>query len=193
MNVINYRVSLDMFDVSSQITIKAKKGDSACKIHITLTENKSIYKITDGCYATFTAKKADGNFIYDTCTIEGNTIVYDFASSVDENGTCQVSACEGTVECEISLYNKNAQQLTSPRFILVVDSTVYNGEQIFSTHESDVLKGLINDANKIVNEIETKLENGEFNGKDYVLTDTDKTDIANLVLANFIDVSEVGV
>ena len=29
-------------------------------------------------------------------------------------------------------------------------------------------------------------------GNDYILTDTDKTDIANLVLANFVDVSEVG-
>ncbi len=29
-------------------------------------------------------------------------------------------------------------------------------------------------------------------GADYVLTDTDKTEIAELVLANFIDVSEVG-
>ena len=29
-------------------------------------------------------------------------------------------------------------------------------------------------------------------GENYILTDTDKTDIANLVLANFVDVSEVG-
>lgn len=29
-------------------------------------------------------------------------------------------------------------------------------------------------------------------GNDYILTDTDKTDIANLVLKNFVDVSEVG-
>lgn len=34
-------------------------------------------------------------------------------------------------------------------------------------------------------------EKGE-KGDDYVLTETDKTDIANLVLANFVDVSEVG-
>ena len=62
MNVLKYRVSLDMFDVSSQTTIKAKKCDSACQIHITLTENGKIYKIKKGCYATFNAKKSDGNF-----------------------------------------------------------------------------------------------------------------------------------
>ena len=165
MNVINYRVSLDMFDVLSQTTIKAKKRDSACKIHITLTDHGKIYTISEGCYATFTAKKADGNFIYDRCTIEGNTIVYDFTSSIDENGVCQVTACEGIAECEVTLYNANGEQLTSPRFSMMVDSVVYNGEEIISTPESDVLRGLIKEANDTVNEIETKLANGEFVGE----------------------------
>ena len=171
MNVINYRVSLDMFDVSSQITIKAKKGDSACKIHITLTENGKIYKIGKDCYATFNAKKADGNFVYDNCTIENNTIVYDFASSIDENGYCQISAYEGAVDCEVTLYKGDSEKLTSPRFTLVIDGTVYNGEEIASTTEVDALKELIkevneviNEANEVVEEIETKIENGELSG-----------------------------
>ena len=164
MNVINYRVSLDMFDTLSQITIKAKKGDSACKIHITLTKNGSIYKIGEGCHATFNAKKADGNFVYNSCTIEGDTIVYDFTSSVDEDGICQISAYEGAVDCEVTLFKDN-EQLTSPRFTLVIDGTVYNGEEIASTPQSDILKELINEANDTVNEIETKLANGDFVGE----------------------------
>ena len=143
MNVLDYRVSLDMFDTLSQITIKAKKGDSACKIHITLTKQGKIYKMSEGCYATLSAKKSDGNFIYDKCTIENNTIVYNFLSSVDENGVCQVSACEGIVECEVTLYKADSEQLTSPRFTLFVDGTVYNGEEISSSSESDVLKEFI--------------------------------------------------
>lgn len=194
MKVINYRVSLDMFDTLSQVKIKAKKGDSACKIHITLTKNGKIYKISEGCSAKFSAKKADGNSIYDNCTIEGDTIVYDFTSSIDENGTCQVSACEGNVECEVTLF-KGSEQLTSPRFTLVIDGTVYNGEEIISTPESDVLKGLIGEVNNLIDEVETKLENDDFvgekgekgdkgdKGDDYVLTETDKTEITNLVLA----------
>lgn len=174
MNDINYRISLDMFDVQSQTTIKAKKGDSACKINITLTKSGKIYKIGEGCHATFNAKKADGNYIYDKCTIEGDTIVYDFKSSIDENGFCQVTACEGNVECEVTLYKDN-EQLTSSRFTLVVDGTVYNGEEIVSTPESNVLRELINEANDTVNEIETKLKNGEFNGKDGKDAVTDQT------------------
>lgn len=164
MNVLIYRVSLDMFDTLSQITIKAKKCDSACQIHITLTEKGKIYKIGEGCYATFNAKKSDGNFVYDKCTIEDNAIVYDFTSSIDENGVCQISAFEGIVECEVTLYNANSNQLTSPRFTLFIDGTVYNGEEVMSTPEANALKELIVEANKTVDEVERKLENGEFVG-----------------------------
>ena len=143
MNNITYRFSLDMFDTSSQIAIKAKKGDSACKIHITLTENGKIYKIAEGCYATLSARKADGNFIYDKCTIEGDSIVYDFASSITEDGTCQITACEGAVGCEVTLYKADSKQLTSPRFTLVVGSTIYNGEEIISSSEANALRELV--------------------------------------------------
>ena len=146
MNVLKYRVSLDMFDTHSQTTIKAKKSDSACQIHITLSEKGKIYNIGEGCSATFNARKSDGNFIYDNCTIENNTIVYDFTSSVDENGVCQVSACEGIVECEVTLYSADGKQLTSPRFTLFVDETVYNGEEIASTPQSDFFKEIVAEA-----------------------------------------------
>ena len=166
MNVVNYRVSLDLLDTLSQATIKAKKGDSACKIHITLVKNGKIFNIGEGCYATFNAKKSDGNFIYDNCTIEGDTIVYDFASSIDENGACQVSAVEGNVDCEVTLYNSKGEQLTSPRFTLFVDNVIYNGEEIVSSPEAGVLKGLITEAKEIVEDVESKLAAGEFVGED---------------------------
>lgn len=143
MNAIKYRVSLDMFDTLSQATIKAKKCDSACQIHITLTEHGKIYNISEGCYATFNAKKSDGTFVYNDCTIEGNTIVYDFGAAIDEDGICQVSAREGIVECEVTLYTANSEQLTSPRFTLFIDGTVYNGEEIVSSPKFDAFKKFI--------------------------------------------------
>ena len=165
MNVLKYRVSLDMFETLSQTTIKAKKGDSACEIHITLTENGKMYKIGEGCWAKFGAKKSDGNSIFDSCRIENNTIVYGFANSVDDDGVCQISACEGIVECEVTLYDANGEQLTSPRFTLVIDGTVYNGEEIISTPSSNALKDLIVEAHNTIEEVETKLANDEFVGE----------------------------
>lgn len=157
MNRIKYRISLDMFEVATQTTIKAKRGDTACSIHMTLTENGKIYHITDGSYAVFSAKKPDGNYLFngETCRIEDNTIVYDF--------TEQTTSVEGIVECEVILYN-GEDQLTSPRFNIKVDSTVYNGEDIISTPEADALKILIDEANAVIDEVETKLENGDFVG-----------------------------
>ena len=162
MNVIKYRVSLDMFDTHSQTTIKAKKLDSACQIHITLTENGNIFNLGAGCHATFNAKKADGNFIYDNCTIENNTIVYDFSSSIDDNGICQVSAYEGVVECEVTVYKADNSQLTSPRFTLVIDGTVYNGEEIISSSGSDVIKDLIKEVEDALEDISVDIDTSLF-------------------------------
>lgn len=156
MERIKYRISLDMFEVASQTTIKAKKGDTACAIHITLMENRKVYKIDEGCTAFFSAKKPDGNYLFnnETCRIEDNTIIYDF--------TKQTTPIEGIVECEVIL-KKDEEKLTSPRFNIKVGSTVYNGEEIISTPEADALKILID-------EIQTKLNNGDFVGKcDYAL------------------------
>ena len=136
MERIKYRISLDMFEVATQTTIKAKKGDTACSIHITLTENGKIYNITDGCYAVFSAKKPNDDHIYnsDTCYIKDNVIIYDF--------TEQTASCEGVVECEVILF-KDGQKLTSPCFNLVVDGTVYNGEEIVSSTSIDVFEQMV--------------------------------------------------
>ena len=140
MERIHYRISLDMFDTVSQKVLKVKKGDTACDINITLVENGKVYQIADGCYATFSAKKPDGNFILnsESCYIKDNTIVYDV--------TKQTTICEGVVDCEVILYGADGNQLTSPRFSLLVGSTVYNGEEIVSTTEVDYFGDLAREA-----------------------------------------------
>lgn len=157
MERIKYRMSLDMFEVASQTTIKAKKGDTACSIYVTLTENGKIYHIVDGCHAVFSGKKPDGNYLFnsETCRIEDNTIIYDF--------TKQTTPIEGIVECELILY-KGEDKLTSPRFNLKVDSTVYNGEDIVSTPEADALKDLTDRAENVV----AQFDEGVIVGKEYV-------------------------
>ncbi|MBE6798796.1 MAG: DUF2479 domain-containing protein [Ruminococcaceae bacterium] len=148
MNHIHYRISLDMFDVAVQTTLKAKKGDTACTIHITLTENGRVYNIADGCNAFFSAKKPDGNFLYHSaeCSIEDNEIVYHF--------TEQTVPCEGIVECEVILL-KGDQRLTSPRFNLLVDGTVYNGEEIESKTDVDAFGYLVKKAQEAANKADS--------------------------------------
>lgn len=183
MNYTDYRISLDIFKTASQATLPVKQGDTAYKLCINITANGSPYLITEGCYALFTAKKPDGNFINNKCTIENNTIYYHLTS--------QTTAAIGMVECEIVLYGDNDEQLATPHFNILVDKKAYNGEKITSSSEVNMLEDLIEKSEAQVVEAEKlieELENTDFN---YILTEADKEEIADIIKADFIDVSEV--
>ena len=183
MNNSNYRITLDVHNTASQVSIPVKRGDTARCIHVTLMENGTPYQIADGCRAVFSGKKPDGNYLYNDCTIDGNTIVYVLTS--------QTTAVVGTVECEIMLYGVESEQLTSARFSIVVEDTVYNDEVIISSEEANALNALVTEATSIV----TKANNGEFDGYSSnwsACTAVIPTDSDGLVLSDFsIEVSLV--
>lgn len=134
MEYLVHRIFLDMHTVSSQVSIRVKKADTGRKIYITLRENGKPYQIADDCYAVFSARKPDGNYIYNACQIEGNTIIYTF--------TEQTVPVVGFMECEVILYDDEDQVITSPRFSMIVEDRVYNGEEIVSSTEADALNEL---------------------------------------------------
>lgn len=178
MTNVKYRISLDIHDANSQVSLSVKKGDSKRSIIATLTENGKPYILTEECTAVFTAKKPDGNLLYNACVIVGNTIQYDI--------TAQTTAVEGTVPCELRVYGAENEQITCPRFTLVVDPTVYNDGEVIeaSTNEVTELTQLVSETNALVNTIQSKLDRGEFNGQSYVLTDADREEIAVIVQKN---------
>lgn len=175
MNNSIHRISLDIHDTGSQVSINAKKGDTARSIYITLQENSKPYRIADGCYAVFTGVKPDGNYLFNDCAIKDNVITYDF--------TEQTVPVVGQVRCEIILYDANNERITSPRFDIIVNDVVYNDEEIVSSDEANALITATAEAKAITAEVEQKLANGEFVGEagdDYVLTEADKEEIANM-------------
>ena len=56
------------------------------------------------------------------------------------------------------------------------------GDEVSSEGEMNTLDALISDAAALISTVEQKLQNGEFQGDDYVLTEDDKQDIASNVL-----------
>ena len=120
MNDSIKRITLDLHNLSSIETVKVKRGDNTRKICISLVDGGMPYRIADGCHAAFTGKKPDGNKVYDDCTIEGNVIVYGL--------TDQTSAVPGLVKSEIKLYGADEKLITSPRFSIIVDDTVWDSE-----------------------------------------------------------------
>lgn len=130
-----YKISLDINNHGSYISLKAKKGATGRILHITLTDGRKPYVITSDCYAVFTAKKADGNILYNECSIIGNTIAYAF--------TPQTTAAVGQADCEIRLYGADSKLLVSARFALIVEDTVYSDSELESKTEVTALTSLI--------------------------------------------------
>ena len=136
MNFSNYRLSLDIHETESGLSLRAKKGDSIRKIYVTLMDGGAPYRITPDCTAAFTARKPDNTILFNDAVIENNAIVYEL--------TPQTTAAAGQVRCEVRLYGGDGRLITSPRFFLDVDDTVFTeGDQVVSDDEYTVLEDAI--------------------------------------------------
>lgn len=150
-------ITLDIHQTGKPVTVIVKRGDTGRAIQITLTDGGFPFPFSQDCYAVFTAKKPDGTVLYNNCVIEGDTIEYTF--------TPQTTSVCGIVRCEVKLYGGDDKLITSPVFLLMVQETVYNeGDTIASSDEVQALTALVSEASSLVQTVETKLENGEFNG-----------------------------
>ena len=165
MNFSNYLLSLDIHETESGLSLRAKKGDSIRKIYVTLMDGGAPYRITPDCTAAFTARKPDNTILFNNALIENNAIVYEL--------TPQTTASAGQVRCEVRLYGGDGRLITSPRFFLDVDDTVFTeGDQVVSDDEYTVLEDAIAQVDQAVAdaraslaaleaEFREKVENGQ--------------------------------
>ena len=152
----HYKISLDIQDHVSHVSLKAKRGDTGRILQITLADGGKPYKITSDCLAVFTAKKSDGTIIYNGCSIIDNAMYYVF--------TEQTALSVGVSNCEIKLYGSDAKLLTSAGFTLIVEDTVLNESNLLSMNEVTALTKLVTEANTVIQEVRQKLADGEFVG-----------------------------
>ena len=143
-----YKISLDIQDHSSNVLLKAKKGDTGRTLFITLTDGRNPYTISEECRAVFTAKKADGKTLFNECSIIDHVIVYEF--------TPQTTSVAGKAACEIKLYGADEKLLTSAHFTLMVDDTVYNeGDEVESAQEVTALTALMSKTIELIESVST--------------------------------------
>lgn len=133
MRYIEHKFTLDVNQTASQVRISVKKGDTARRLLIHLTESGYPYHLSDECYAVLAAQKPDGNVIFNNCTIEDCVIGYDF--------TAQTVAAAGIVNCDVIVYGAKGVQLTSASFDIVVEDSNYSAVE--STSETGALASLI--------------------------------------------------
>ncbi|MCM1286509.1 MAG: phage baseplate upper protein, partial [Acetobacter sp.] len=158
MNKSIYRKTLDVQKNGIQFSINAVKNEALSR--------QLIISIVDGgkpldlsgkdVQAILYAVKPDGQVLYNACEINGNTIKYDF--------TQQTVSVSGEVTARIKFIAENAV-LYAPQFSIMVDDVEEFDDAVLSTNEYSALVSMSNDTKKLCNEIERKLENGDFVGQ----------------------------
>ncbi len=146
MKQIYKKLLLDVYDITSQLSLSVKRGTTLKGVEITLVDDGKIYEIPDDCYAVFTAKGDDHTFLSDSCIIQDNKIIYDFSETLVNT--------LGKNDCEITLYGNDGNNLTSPRFYIFVFETV-QGEaatEIVKSDDFTVLTKLISDAREVISD-----------------------------------------
>lgn len=157
MNNAIDRINLDVRSETSQIALFWKKGDTARVIEAALFERNKPYSLS-GCTVIFTAPKTEDMNLFNECDIKDNRIIY----KVTPGTTDTVS----TLPCEFRVIGDDGNVLTSPKFTINVIDTVIDPEKdVAPSGEATALDRLISDASELIDEVEAKLENGEFNGK----------------------------
>lgn len=138
-----HKLTLDICKTVSAVSLRVKKGDTGRRLLIHLAEKGYPYHISEDCYAVFTAKKPDGNVLYNACSIEDCVILYDL--------TAQTVAAVGLMDCEIILYGSDGKQLTSASFNIIVEDTIYDTEtKIESTSEFNALTVLMSQVQTVI-------------------------------------------
>lgn len=140
MEYTEHKLTLDVHKTVSNASVALKKGDTAHRLLITLSEGGYPYHIGEDCTAVFSAMKPDGTAIFNDCRIEGDTVIYDM--------TEQTTAEEGMVSCEIKIYGANGDLLTSAAFLLFVEGGVNNSGAVVSSGEFSTLASMVREVNR---------------------------------------------
>ena len=139
MERTEHKITLDVHKTVSTTSVSVKKGDTAHRLLIILSEGGYPYHIGEDCTAVFSAVKPDGTTIWNDCTISGDVVIYDF--------TEQTTAALGEVNCEIQIYGPGGALLTSASFLLLVEDGASNRSAVVSSDEFGQLRDMIADVN----------------------------------------------
>ena len=135
MERTEHKLTLDVHKTVSSTSVSLKRGDTAHRLLITLSEGGYPYHIGEDCTAVFSAVKPDGTTIWNDCTISGDVVIYDM--------TEQTTAALGVTNCEIQIYDPHGALLTSASFLLLVEEGASNRSAVVSSDEFSMLSTMV--------------------------------------------------
>lgn len=131
MNSSFFRFVLDVQRAQSQTSIPVKLYDDSVTLYMTISDGGQTYVIEKGCLAKLVIARPDGTKIDKYCRIDGeHTVVYDFTEN-----TARIS---GIHECELTIYGADGEQITSPRFTMVVNERVADNDEHTGVTQDDL-------------------------------------------------------
>lgn len=214
--------TLDCAKFNSFKTYIAKQNDSNSRfVKVTLADDGEPLTVDDGNLVFFNVKRSDSKTKIFEGSVEDGKLMIPIPNWALEK--------EGIIECDISVLNSDTQErLSSTKFQMMVESCVANSEEVSKDENYDFLFELMTKADNAVNscetatknatdiynDIEQKLNGGQFKGEkgepfkysdftpeqleglrgpqgktgpkgqkgdNYILTDADKTEIAQKI------------
>lgn len=164
------QIDIDLSGERIPTVVYAKQGDSASRfLDVGFVDNGTVFVIPTGTVARFRMRKPGGTYIYNPSTISENRVQVEF--------TEQCLAMDGTALAEIEL-SLNEEIITTSVFQVSIGQDVFKGIKVENLNEFQVLSNLIRDvettlpvveeatnrANAVADEVQRKLDNGDFIG-----------------------------
>jgi hypothetical protein len=143
LNNITKHIILDV-STNKHVVVLVKQYDiNIREIIARITENGRPYPIDFTIKPRIKCKKDDGTIVFDDCTVlNDGTIKIDV--------TDQMTACAGTHECEVALFEGNSDKvLHTMEFILNVKKAVFSDDEITSSNEFLALENALLTVEKI--------------------------------------------
>ena len=183
--MITANITVNLSGEPQLIRVPAKQGDVGSReVSLKFVDNGVIYSIPEETTARIRVTKPDGKYVFNDCTIEDNAVIAPL--------TAQTLAAAGDAKVDIAMYQGENVLLSCSVFILAIMPRAGSDEAIESTDEFGALDSLLQQAetdiqaahdaaeaanqaaesaneaaqtaNDIAEEVEKKLENGDFVG-----------------------------
>lgn len=148
MKYVYNRITLDVDDMTSQVSISLKRGDSARGLIVTLVKDGKIFEIGDECYAVFSAKQDGGAFVSDGCTVKDNKIVYEYSD--------EFIYLSGKIDCDITVYDSEDKKLVSPSFSAFFFGSIMEeyADEVVNSDSFATLNALVEEATNVIAQVE---------------------------------------